>query len=140
LVNTGGQVIGLNTSTLLRNMNMAIPVATVNRVTAMLRDHGRIRRGFLGVSTHLVRLPAGVVDQLGQETGLLLIAVEPGSPAEQGGLVLGDTIVTLDGDHIRQHDDLLAFMTPDCIGQTVSVQLLRGGQIQVLQVVVGERT
>ncbi|ETX04154.1 S1C family serine protease [Candidatus Entotheonella palauensis] len=140
LVNAAGQVVGLNTSALLRNMNMAIPAATVNRVGAMLRDHGRVRRGFLGVSTQPVRLPANRVEQLGQETGLLLTAVEPGSPAEQGGLVLGDTLVTLDGSRMRQHDDLTAFMAPDRIGQTITVQLLRGGQIQELQVVVGERT
>ena len=140
LVNASGQVIGLNTSALLRNMNLAIPVATVNRVGGMLRDHGRVRRGFLGVSTQPVRLPANMVEQLGQETGLLLTAVESGSPAEQGGLVLGDTLVTLDGVRMRQHDDLTAFMAPDRIGQTVAVQLLRGGHIQELQVMVGERT
>ncbi len=140
LVNAAGQVIGLNTSALLRNTNMAIPVATVNRVGAMLRDHGRIRRGFLGVSTQPVRLPANIVEQLGQETGLLLTAVEPGSPADQGGLVLGDTLVTLDDTGMRQHDDLITFMAPDRIGQTITVKMLRGGHIQALQVVVGEHT
>jgi S1-C subfamily serine protease len=139
LVNAAGQVVGLNSSALLRNMNMAIPVATINRVGAMLRDHGRIRRGFLGVSTQPVRLPANIVAQLDQETGLLLTSVESGSPAEQGGLVLGDTLVSLDGTGMRQHDDLIAFMAPDRIGKTAAVQLLRGGQIQELQVVIGEQ-
>ncbi len=140
LVNTAGQVVGLNTSALLRNMNMAIPIATVNRVGAMLRDDGRIRRGFLGVSAQPVPLPASTVEQVGQDTGLLLVAVEPGSPADQGGLVLGDTLVSLDGTRMCQQDDLTAFMAPDRIGQTITVQLLRGGQMQALQVIVGERT
>jgi S1-C subfamily serine protease len=140
LVNAAGQVVGLITSALLRNMNMAIPVATVDRVGVMLRDHGRIRRGFLGVSSQPVRLPANIVEQLGQETGLLLTAVESGSPAAQGGLVLGDTLVTLDDTGMRQHDDLIAFMAPERIGQTVTVTLLRGGQVQEFRVVVGERT
>jgi S1-C subfamily serine protease len=139
LVNAAGQVVGINTSALLRNMNMALPVATVNRVGAMLRDHGRIRRGFLGVSTQPVRLPAPIVEQLNQETGLLLTAVEPGSPAEQGGLVLGDTLLTLDGTRMQQHDALTAFLAPDRMGQTVTVQRLRGGHIQELQVTIGER-
>jgi S1-C subfamily serine protease len=138
LVNAAGQVVGLNTSALLRNMNVAIPVATLNRVGAMLRDHGRIRRGYLGVSTQPVRLPANIVAQVSQETGLLLTAVVSGSPAEQGGLILGDTLISLDGTGMRQHDDLVAFMAHDCIGKTISVQLLRGGQIQALQVVIGE--
>ncbi len=140
LVNAAGQVVGLNTSALLRNVNLAIPGSTVNDVVTMLRDHGRARRGFLGVSTQPVRLPEQVIDEIGQETGLMLTAVEPGSPAAEGGLVLGDTIVTLDGAHMRQHDDLLALMTPDRIGKTVAVRLLRGGQMQELQVVIGERT
>lgn len=139
-VNAAGQVVGLNTSALLRNMNLAIPASTVSQVVAMLRDHGRPRRGFLGVSTQPVRLPEDVMDELGQETGLLLTAVESGSPASQGRLVLGDTIVTIDGTRMRQHDDLLALMTPDQIGKSVTVRLLRGGQIQELQVVIGERT
>jgi S1-C subfamily serine protease len=140
LVNAAGQVVGLNTSALLRNMNVAIPVATVNRVGAMLRDHGRIRRGFLGVSTQPVRLPEHIAAQVGQETGLLLTAVLSGSPAEQGGLILGDTLISLEGTGMRQHDDLVAFMGLDRIGQTISVQLLRGGQPQELQVGIGECT
>jgi S1-C subfamily serine protease len=140
LVNAAGQVVGLNTSALLRNVNVAIPVATVNRVGAMLRDHGRIRRGFLGVSTQPVRLPEKIAAQVGQETGLLLTAVVSGSPAEQGGLVLGDTLISLDGTGMRQHDDLVAFMGLDRIGQTSLVKLLRGGQIQEVQVVIGECT
>ena len=140
LVNAAGQVVGLNTSALLRNMNMAIPVATLDRVAAMLRAHGRVRRGFLGVSTQPVRLPAPIAEQLNQETGLLLTAVEPGSPAEAAGLLLGDTLLSLDDASMRRHDDLVAFMAADRIGQTVSAQLLRGGQMQDLPVVVGEQT
>jgi S1-C subfamily serine protease len=86
-----------------------------------------------------VRLPANIVAQLDQETGLLLTSVESGSPAEQGGLVLGDTLVSLDATGMRQHDDLIAFMAPDRIGKTAAMRLLRGGQIQELQVVIGEQ-
>ncbi len=140
LVNAAGQVVGLNTSALLRNMNLTIPVSTVNQVAAMLRDHGRVRRGFLGVSTQPVRLPEELMGEFEQETGLLLTEVEPGSPANQGGLILGDTIVSLGGEQMRQHDDLLLLLTPDQIGKSVAVRLLRGGQIQELLVVIGERS
>jgi S1-C subfamily serine protease len=77
--------------------------------------------------------------QLNQETGLLLVAVEPGSPAEQGGLLLGDTIVSLEGAPVRQHDDLLALLSGDRVGKEVSLKLIRGGQPQELKVKVGER-
>lgn len=140
LVDATGHTVGLNTSALLRNLSLTVPIPTLRRVVTMLLTHGRVRRGFLGVSTQLVRLPAALAQQLGQETGLLLVTVEPGSPADQGGLLLGDTIVALNGTPIHQHDDLLALMSPEHIGNAVSVQIIRGGQIEERQVVMGERT
>jgi len=139
LVNMSGQVLGLNTSALLRDRSLTIPVATLRRVTDMLLAHGRIRRGYLGVSTQPVRLPAALLERLGQETGLLLITVEPNSPAEQGGLVLGDTLVALDGAPLRHPDDLLAGLSPERIGTTVLVRMVRGGEVQERSMVIGER-
>lgn len=139
LINASGQVAGLNTSALLRGISLAIPTGTVERVVETLLAHGRIRRGYLGVSTQPVRLPAGLAQQLGQETGLLLAAVEPDSPAEKDGLLLGDTIIALAGSPVRHHDDLLALLSGDRVGQAVPVKIVRGGQVQELQVHVGER-
>lgn len=139
LVNASGQVAGLNTSALLRGISLAIPTGTVERVVETLLAHGHIRRGYLGVSTQPVRLPAGLAQQLGQETGLLLAAVEPDSPAEKDGLLLGDTIVALAGSPVRHHDDLLALLSGDRVGQAVPVKIVRGGQVQEVQVHVGER-
>lgn len=139
LVNASGQVAGLNTSALLRGISLAIPTGTMERVVETLLAHGRIRRGYLGVSTQPVRLPAGLAQQLGQETGLLLAAVEPDSPAEKDGLLLGDTIIALAGSPVRHHDDLLALLSGDRVGQAVPVKIVRGGQVQEIQVHVGER-
>jgi S1-C subfamily serine protease len=139
LLNAAGEVVGMNTSGLLRDASLTVPVPTLRRVVEMLLAHGRIRRGFLGVSTQPVRLPAALAASLGQETGLLLTAVEPAGPADQGGLLLGDTLVGLDGQPVRQHDDLLALMASDRIGATVPVRIIRGGQVQELQVRIGER-
>lgn len=139
LVSMRGQVLGLNTSALLRDRSLTVPVATLRRVTDILLAHGRIRRGYLGVSTQPVRLPAALIERLGQETGLLLITVEPNSPAEQGGLVLGDTLVALDGAPLRHPDDLLAGLSPDRIGTTVLVRMVRGGEVQERSMMIGER-
>jgi S1-C subfamily serine protease len=140
LVDASGHVVGLNTSALLHNMSLTVPVATLRRVVPMLLTHGRIRRGFLGVSIQPVRLPAPLAQHVSQETGLLLVAVEPEGPAGQGGLMLGDTLVALDGIPLRQHDDLLALMTAERIGTAVPVRIIRGGMTQDLQVTVGEQT
>jgi S1-C subfamily serine protease len=78
LVDASGRVIGINTSALLRGTSLAVPTATVSRVVADLLAHGQVRRGYLGVGTQPARLPARLAEQLGQETGLLLVSVEPG--------------------------------------------------------------
>jgi S1-C subfamily serine protease len=70
---------------------------------------------------------------------LLLITVEPNSPAEQGGLLLGDTLVALDGAPLRHPDDLLACLSTERIGTTMSVRMVRGGEVQERSIVIGER-
>jgi len=140
LVNAAGQVVGLNTSALLRGVSLTVPAPTLRRVVDTLVQHGRVRRGYLGVSTQSVRLPGALAQQLGQETGLLLVAVEPDSPADKGGLLLGDTIVALDEEPVRHHDDLLSRLSPDRVGSPAALKIVRGGQIEAVSVVIGEQT
>jgi S1-C subfamily serine protease len=139
LVGAGGQVIGLNTSALARGVSLTVPLATVERVANTLLAHGRVQRGYLGVSTQPARLPAAIKEEIGQETGLLVVNVEPGSPADEGGLVLGDTIVGLNGSAVRQHDDLLALLTGDVVDQKTPIQIVRGGELRTVNVTVGQR-
>jgi len=138
LVDALGQVLGLNTSAILRGISMAVPTPTIRRVVEALLAHGRVRRGYLGVGTQPVRLPLPLAGQLGQETGLLLVSVAPGSAAEQGGLLLGDAIVGLGGQQIRSIDDLLVFLNDAQVGVTVPVRIVRSGQVRELPIVIGE--
>ncbi len=140
LVNATGHVVGINTSALLRGTSLALPTTTVRRVVEDLMAHGQVRRGYLGVGTQPARLPAALAEQLGQKTGLLLVSVEPGSPAERGGLFMGDTVVALDDQPMRHPDELLAFLSGDRVGATVAVRIVRGGQLQDVQVIIGERS
>lgn len=140
LVNAAGQVVGINTSALSRGTSLALPAPTVRQVVETLMAHGQVRRGFLGVGTQPVSLPQALVEELKQETGLLLISVEPDSPAEQGGLFLGDSIIALDGQPVRHPDDLMTFLSGDKVGATVSIRILRSGQVQEVDVVIGERS
>ncbi len=139
LVGATGEVLGLNSSHLVRGVSATVPLSTLKRLIETLASHGRVRRGYLGVSSQIVNLPSALAEQLGQETGLLVVSVEADSPAEGGGLLLGDTIVALDGIAVRNQDDLLALMSTDRIDKAVSVKLVRGGQVQALQVTIGER-
>ncbi len=138
-MDVSGKFIGLNTSALLRAVSLTIPAATVRRVVEMLLTHGRVRRGYLGIGIQPVRLPKELAEQLGQETGLLVVQVKEGSPAGKGGLLLGDTLVALDGQPVAYHDALQALLTGDRAGKTVPVRIIRAGQLQELQVTLGEQ-
>lgn len=139
LVSAGGALIGMNSSALSRGVSLTLPAATIKRVADTLATHGRIKRGFLGVSAQPVRLPANIADSASQETGLMLVAVEPGSPADKGGLVLGDVIINMAGQPIRHMDDLMSLLSGDRVGTAVPVRVVRGGQVQDSTVTVGER-
>lgn len=138
LIDVQGRVAGLNSSALLRGVSPALPAPTLRRVVETLMAHGRVRRGYLGVSTQRVRLPGNLQQELGQETGLLIGAVVPDSPAERSGLFLGDTIVAVAGEPVRHHDDLLAKLSGDRVGQPVALRIVRGGQVIEVTVVLGE--
>ncbi len=139
LVDASGQLLGLNTSALLRGVSIAVPATTLRLVVETLLTKGHISRGYLGVGAQPVRLPETLAKQLNQETGLLTVSVEPGGPAEKAGFFMGDTLVALDKQPIRHLDDLLAALSGDRVGATVKASVVRGGQVRELSVVVGER-
>jgi S1-C subfamily serine protease len=139
LVDVAGRVAGLNSSALARGVSVSLPTATVRRVVETLLAHGKVRRGYLGVSTQRIRLPGQAAEQAGQETGLLVNQVVEGGPAEAAGLFLGDTILAVAGEPVRHHDDLLARLSGDRVGAAVPFRILRGGQVMDVSVVIGER-
>ncbi len=139
LVDAAGRVLGINSSALLRGISLTVPVATVRRLVETLLAHGHVPRGHLGVKVQPVRLPSAVATRIGQETGVLLLSVEAGSPAERAGLLLGDTIVALDEQPVRDIDDLMALLSGDRVGSAVPVRVLRGGEVRDLTVTIGDR-
>ncbi|MCB0054731.1 MAG: PDZ domain-containing protein, partial [Caldilinea sp.] len=101
--------------------------------------HGRMPRGYMGVGIQPVRLDTALQEQLGQATGLMLMSVEAGGPAAEGGLLQGDVVVTLDGGAVRQLDDLQALLTGDRVGRRVAVRYVRAGAVQEAAVTVGQK-
>lgn len=139
LVDANGRIHGINTSGLMRNTNLTLPISTVRRVVQSLVEHGKVRHGYLGVAAQAVRLPANVVNEINQEAGLLIIQVEADSPAEKGGLLMGDTLVSLNGSPLRQMEELHAALYGQG-GVTVTLRLIRGGAWHEVSVTIGERS
>ena len=142
LVNSNGEVIGINTAVILpaQGLCFAVAVNTAKFIAGHLIKHGRIRRAYLGVGGQNVTIPRLVVraQQLKLETGVLVISVEKQSPAEQAGLTEGDVIIALDHSSVRSVDDLHKLLTESRIGSRCELTLLRRSQKISLTVVAQE--
>ncbi|MHB8624969.1 MAG: S1C family serine protease [Aggregatilineales bacterium] len=139
LIDVSGQALGINTSA-MRDVSLTIPMPTVQRVVETLLKHGKVKRGYLGVGTQPVRLPGAIREQVKQETGLLIASVESDSPAEKGGLLIGDTLIHVGGQAVRNVDELAAQLGSETVGAAVEFTVMRGGQIQQVTVTIGERS
>ncbi|MBI3739913.1 MAG: trypsin-like peptidase domain-containing protein [Chloroflexi bacterium] len=141
LINTEGEVLGLNTSGLARGAALTIPVKFAWRIADALDKHGTVKRGYLGVRTQPVEIPESARKALKreQEHGLLVSWLEEKGPAEQGGLLVGDILVAVSGQPVGDPDDLFAALNTDTVGKSVAVEVLRGGKPETVSVKVGER-
>jgi S1-C subfamily serine protease len=139
LVDASGRVAGLNSSALARGASIAVPVAVARALTDALRRDGHIQRGFLGVSTQPVRLAENIAAQLKQQSGLMIIGAEKDSPAEKAGLMQGDVLVSLGGQTVTDIEALQTALGSGTVGKTVTVKVVRGGELKDIPVTVGER-
>jgi len=139
LVNTLGQVVGVSTSALERGRGVAIPMADVSRVVDSLKRHGRLRRGYLGITSMPIGLPVRQRTE-GAERGLLVTSIAPDSPADRAQVLVGDILVAIDGNPAKRPDDLAAHLTAERVGHVSVLQLMRGLQAMTLDVTVGERS
>jgi S1-C subfamily serine protease len=141
LVNARGEIVGVNTRGLSRGRAVTVPVATVNRVVDELLEKGHIARPYLGIAMQPIVLPEGVRGQLGAAArmGLVIMHVESGGPAEKGGVLLGDVVVSVAGKFVENIDAIQDVIATAKIGDTVPVQLHRAGQIRPLSITLGER-
>jgi S1-C subfamily serine protease len=141
LVDSAGRLIGLNSSTLGRAGQLTVLAESIDATVATLLQHGRVRRGYLGVGAQGVQLPDALARALdnGQEQGLLIVSVERGGPADAAGLMLGDVILAIDGESVGQVEQLQERLTGDRVGRSVPVRIARGGEPREIGVTIGER-
>lgn len=140
LVDAAGRVVGFTTSG-PRETVLAIPATTVNRVLEQILAKGRISRGYLGVGMQPVRLPDSLRQKLSlaSEQGVMVVSVEPQGPSDRAGMLIGDILIALDNTTVKDTRDVQGFLSSQSVGQTLKVQLIRGGELVELSLVVGER-
>jgi S1-C subfamily serine protease len=129
LVNARGEVIGVNTAVILpaQGLCFAIPIQTARRVAGLLIRDGRLRRAWLGVGGQNVPLPRRVAGalRLAAPRGVLVVTIEPGSPAARAGLRERDIVVALDDQPIGTVDDLHRELTEQRIGVRLRLTVIR---------------
>jgi S1-C subfamily serine protease len=141
LVAADGTVLGLNTSGLANGTAVTVPTDIAWQIADTLVQHGRIKRGYLGIRSQTVDIPEASQKALKREqaTGLLIVGVENGSPADKGGLIVGDILVGVAGEPVLHHDELFTRLNGEVVGKSAPIDLIRGGQPQTLNVVIGEK-
>jgi S1-C subfamily serine protease len=142
LVTTRGEVIGVNTAMILPAQGLCFAIAsnTARFVAGRLIRDGRIRRSYIGVAGQNVPIPRAVAraNQLAVTSGVLVVSVEPDSPATAAGLRDGDIVLAFAGEAATGIDDLLRYLTDDRIGLPVPLTILRRGQRRQLTIVPSE--
>jgi S1-C subfamily serine protease len=141
LIDADGRVVGMNTSGLAHGMALTIPAGLVWQLAESLAQHGRVKRGYLGVRSQPVELSDEAQNALGrqQAMGVLVVGVEKNSPASAGGLIVGDILVGLAGSPLSDPDELVSHLSGSIVGSPAQVEILRGGKHMSLPVVIGER-
>src|SRR5208282_5255064 len=139
LVNSRGEVVGVNTAIILpaQGICFAIPINTAKFVAGQLNKDGKIRRGYLGIAGQDVRLNPRTLRffDLKVQSGLLVIGVEEGSPADKAGISEGDVIVGYEDHAISGIDDLHRLLTEKQVGSRSSITVLKGNEKTVLEIV-----
>ncbi|HEY1371476.1 MAG TPA: PDZ domain-containing protein, partial [Candidatus Binatia bacterium] len=129
LVNSRGEVIGVNTAIILpaQGICFAIAVNTAKFVAGRLIRDGKIRRGYIGVAGQNAPLHRRVVRffNLPVDSGVLVATIEPGSPAQKAGLEVGDVIVAYGGAPVAAIDDLHRLLTDQAIGVETPLTVIR---------------
>ncbi len=141
VVDASGDLVGVVSTGLSRSSVLAVTSKTIDRVAGKLQEKGHVGRPYLGISLQPVALPRDLKDkfQLTQETGIMILGIEPEGPAAAAGLILGDVLIAGGGEVLSDPEVLSTVLHRAGSGETVAFRLLRAGEVQEVGVRVGER-
>ena len=138
LVNTRGEVVGINTAVIVpaQGISFAVSAETARVIVPQLLREGRVRRSYLGIGVQDVPLPRRLVrhHHLRAATGVLVTEVGDASPAQHAGVRDGDVLVAFAGEPVERADDLHRLLTGERVGDAVPLQLLRGTDLLLLRI------
>lgn len=138
-IDTSGRIVGIATSTKIRDLGVIIPASIAWKTAASILEHGSPKRAYLGIAGQPVRLTERQRGADVPEHGVVIVSVQSGSPADAAGLLVGDVLLEFDGQSIESPEDLLELLVGDRIGRAARVRVLRGGEVKDAAVTVGER-
>ena len=137
-VDTTGALVGVTTASTIRGLGVVIPTAIAWKAAQSLLEHGRMKRGYIGIAGQPVRLPDNQRAE-GRTEALLVSGVIDDGPAAAAGVLVGDVILALDNQPIASPEDLLDLLAGDRVGKAAKLRIVRGTTPQELTVTVGER-
>jgi S1-C subfamily serine protease len=142
VVDAQGRTVGMATPRFARFGAIAVPAPVIDRVVDTLLKKGHIPQGYLGVGLQPVRLPDALRQSLqrSEKTAAIVLEVEPQSPAHKAGIVIGDILIALAGHPVARLEDVHGQLHGDSIGQQLALKFVRGGAVQEVTIVVGERS
>jgi S1-C subfamily serine protease len=139
VLDTAGRMVGMATAGVHRGAALAIPSRTLHGLVQDLATHGRIRRGFVGITTMAVEVSPAQQGPGGERCGLLVTSLAADGPAARAGALVGDVILAIDGRGVQTPEDLLAFLDREAIGRTVPLTVMRGTRAESFPIAIGER-
>jgi S1-C subfamily serine protease len=135
LVSADGSLIGIAVFGPRRRV-LAIPAATIARVTPIIQDKGHIARGYLGVGLQRVPLAAAEAET---QRGAMVVTLDPAGPAKAAGILQGDIIVRLGGSPVTGLRAVYQQLGSDAVGKKLAVDLIRAGVHKTIEVTIGPR-
>jgi serine protease Do len=139
LAESTGRVVGINTAVAGIGLGLAVPINDATRqIVGTLMRSGRVRRAYIGIAGGPRPLPPHARVRLGRKTGLEVVSVAAGGPAQRAGLRAEDLIVSIDQVTVERADDVQRLMNEAAIGRPMQLSLLRSGRWLDLQIVPSE--
>jgi len=142
LVNLKGEVIGINSAIIPngQGIGFAIPSSMAKSIVAQLKEHGKVVRGWVGVTIQTVTPDLAKSFGMSEPKGALVSDVAPGGPADKGGIKQGDIIVSFDGNNIKDSGSLSRIVAVTPVGKDVDVNIIRNGKEMTVKIKIEEMT